>query len=202
MVLIPVVLILISLPGMITWISKKAAFFGGNTLLLVALIPVLCGIFLFLGMVIITKKEEKIVLTDHELLKKNSPEFSEGKELRDISALIDAINRSLERIQNSTKDICALSKKITLINQQFSHRGPEYVSRIGDQNSAVKKLPLPPVPPVCTDMEMPTTTESLKIAVEKIHQTVEYKIFKTPVPEKKTLYMLFEQLKMEYKIGF
>ncbi|MDR2631601.1 MAG: hypothetical protein LBC60_11830 [Spirochaetaceae bacterium] len=186
-VLIPIVLILLNLPTIITWFTNKPFIFGGNTLVLVVLIPVLSGFLVCLGMAIISREEEKYTLAAHELLKRKSPGVSGEKELREISALIEAINGSLERLKDSTKEIIALSKKIT-------------PSR---QDPAVK------VSPASIVLEMPVTTESLKIMTEKINQTIEYRLFtanadkfKTPILEKDVLYMLINRLKNEQDFNF
>ncbi|MDR2068368.1 MAG: hypothetical protein LBP71_00680 [Spirochaetaceae bacterium] len=240
MVLVPVVLILINLSGMITWVSRKASFFGGNALLLVVLIPIVCGLLLFLGVIIITKKEEKITLAAHERMKKSPPGFSWEKELRNISTLIDAVGGSLDHIQNASKDILSMSEKI---NQQFRPQGERTVSP-PDDDSGLKKLPPPSSPPVWVNKlpEIPRTAGAFKttgpsqnfsfgkpadlegesgpfavfskafpeadrvlgktLAAGKINQTMEYRIFKTGIPEKAVLHMLFAQLKIEQGFHF
>jgi hypothetical protein len=65
-----------------------------------------------LGIVIITKKEEKITLAAHERMKKSSQGFSGEKELEDISVLIETMKGSLEHIQRASRDIVVLSKKM------------------------------------------------------------------------------------------
>ncbi|MFP3091082.1 hypothetical protein LQZ21_12230 [Treponema sp. TIM-1] len=189
-VLLPVVLILLNLPGIVTWVSKTSAFFGGNTLMLVALIPVVCGLLLFGGMVIITKKEEKLILADHERMKK-SCEFSGEKELQDISTLIDAVKGSLDHIQRSSQEILSLSKKITQISRQFTPPVAGDAAAIPNENSDLKKLPPPLFPLIC-----PEYTDTLP----EIPRTPEDRLFKAD-PGKEVWYMLFKQLKIEQEFN-
>ncbi|MDR0589636.1 MAG: hypothetical protein LBG25_03735, partial [Spirochaetaceae bacterium] len=107
-----------------TWVSKKPAFFGGNVMSLVMLIPIVCGLLLFLALSIITKKEEKFMLAAHESMKKNPPGFSGEKELANIAALIDGINQSLTRVQNTSQDILSLSKELSKIARQTTRPDP------------------------------------------------------------------------------
>ena len=195
-VLVPIVIVLINLSGIIAWASKQS-FFGGNALALVALIPLLSGGLLCLGLGIITRREEKQALAAHERMKKEHPpgDFGEN-DLRDISALIDAVNLSLDQIKGSSEEILSLSKTISR----------------ACQNMGIKKTPppLPAPPPVkallATDkfLEMPVSPEALTMAIEKISHTEErYTLqlnkdkFEDPIPEKEVLVMLLNRLKIE-----
>jgi hypothetical protein len=191
-VLIPIGILLLNLPGIITWVSRSS-FFGGNALVLVALIPLLSGVLLCVGLGIITKREEKYTLEDHEQMKKENPagDFGEN-DLENISTLIDAIGLSLDHIKSRSEEILSLSKTITRASQ----------------NMDIKK-PLPPAFPLCTDkfLEMPVTPEALTMAMAKIYQTEQTEeqktfkpnkcSFKKPISEKEVLHMLLARLRIE-----
>jgi hypothetical protein len=188
-ILIPIVIILINLSGIITWISKQS-FFGGDALVLVALIPLFSGALLCLALGIITKKEEQYTLAAHEQMKKENPGYSGETELQNISALIDAISLSLDHIKDSSEEIRSMSKTIARTSQ----------------NMGIKKTLPPNKTLLCTDkfLEMPVSPEALTMAIEKIYQTEEQKAcklskdkFKNPISEKEVLCMLLSHLKIE-----
>jgi hypothetical protein len=134
-VLIPIFILLLNLPGIITWVSGSS-FFGGNALVLVALIPLLSGVLLCVGLGIITKKEEQYTLAVHEQMKKEIPSGDFGEhDLENISALIDAIGLSLDHIKSRSEEILSLSKTIVLAGQ----------------NMGIKKT-LPPALPLCAEL--------------------------------------------------
>ncbi|MDR0688714.1 MAG: hypothetical protein LBG08_00395 [Spirochaetaceae bacterium] len=191
-VLIPIAIVLINLQDIITWASRQS-FLGKNALALVALIPLLSGGLLCLGVGIITKREEQQALAAHERMKKENPPGYSGKnELRDISALIDGINLSLNHIKSSSEEILSLSKTITRTCQSMGIK---------------KTAPPPPVKALlCTDkfLEMPVSPEALTMAIEKINHTEErYTLqfnkdkFENPISEKEVLLMLLNRLKTE-----
>jgi hypothetical protein len=177
-----------------TWISKQS-FFGGNPLVLVALVPLISGGLLCLGLTIITKKEEQYTLAAHERMKKEHPPGCSGEtELQNISALIEATNRSLHRIKDSSQEILAMSKTISQARQNLDIKKPS------------PPTPLPLKALLCTDkfLEMPVSPEALTMAIEKINQTEEQKVretnndtYKSPIPEREVLFTLLNRLKIE-----
>jgi hypothetical protein len=185
---------LINLSDIITWISKRS-FLGGNALVLVALVPLISGGLLCLGLAIITKKEEQYTLAAHERMKKEHPsDYSGEKELRDISALIEATNRSLHRIKNSSQEILSMTKTIAQARQNLGIKQPS------------PPTPLPLKTLLCTDkfLEMPVSPEALTMAIEKINQTEEQQVYETnndtyknPISEREVLFTLLNRLKIE-----
>jgi hypothetical protein len=193
-VLIPIVIVLINLSGIMTWASNQS-FFGGNALALAALIPLLSGVLLCLGLGVITKREEQRDLAAHERMQKERPPGGFGEnDLRDISVLIDAISLSLDHIKSSSEEIRSLSKTITRTCQ----------------NMGIKKAAPPALPPVQallgTDkfLEMPVNPETLTMAIEKINHTGDRPDFQfgkdkfeNPISEKEVLFMLIKRLRIE-----
>ncbi|MDR0589073.1 MAG: hypothetical protein LBG25_00855, partial [Spirochaetaceae bacterium] len=113
--------------------------------------------------------------------------------------LIDGINQSLTRVQNTSQDILSLSKELSKIARQTTRPDPpKYDPAPMNQNSAGEK-PSPLFPRIGADKapERPVTANYLELAVEKINQITEYKIFKTDLPEKEVFHRLLNQSNLE-----
>jgi hypothetical protein len=116
-VLLPIIIVLIKLSDIINWVSTRS-FFGGNVLILTALIPLVSVVLLCLGLGIITRREERRDLAARERMKQEHPPGRFGEnELRDITVLIEALNGSLERIKRGSDELRSLSETITRIHR-------------------------------------------------------------------------------------